>query len=228
MRLEGFRSAMTSVAVCVPALYVEQVRTVLRGSSMKWGVQDVSEHAAGAYTGEISAQMASEFDVTYALIGHSERRMYHRESDETVARKALRALDAGITPIICIGETLSERKSGETETVVKTQLSAVLDKLSSEQAQAITIAYEPVWAIGTGLSASAEQAQSVHAFLRQYMLSRNSALVSVKILYGGSLKPDSAARIFSQPDIDGGLIGGASLQVRDFGEIIKASYAHSS
>jgi triosephosphate isomerase (TIM) len=227
LNLEDFRGGATNVAVCVPALYVEQVRNALRGSRMQWGVQDISEHPAGAYTGEISAQMASDFDVTYALVGHSERRTYHHESDEAVARKAMRALEAGITPIICVGETLAEHDSGETEAAVEAQLSIVLDKLSGEQAQAINVAYEPVWAIGTGRSASAEHAQSVHAFLRQCMVRRDPGLVSVKILYGGSLTPDSAAQIFSQPDIDGGLVGGASLRAQDFDEIIRLSSAFS-
>ena len=213
------------VAVCVPHPYLAQVRTLLAGSRVAYGAQDVSAHEQGAYTGEVAAGMLAEFDVTYAIVGHSERRAYHRESSETVAAKAKQALAAGITPIVCVGETLDERESGATERVVSAQLDAVLEALSVEEAARLVVAYEPVWAIGTGKSATSEQAQQVHAFLRARLAGKGGDVANVSLLYGGSVKPENAAELFRQPDIDGGLIGGAALKAGDFLAICAAAVA---
>ncbi len=202
------------VAVCVPFPYLAQAQALLQGSQVAWGVQDVSAHEDGAYTGEVAAGMASEFGACYAIVGHSERRMHHGERDAIVAAKVRRSLDAGLTPIVCIGETLEEREAEQTETVVMAQLDVVLQALSDAEAARIVVAYEPVWAIGTGRSATAEQAQRVHALLRMRLSAKGAADVS--LLYGGSVKLGNAKQLFSQPDIDGGLIGGASLQSDDF------------
>jgi triosephosphate isomerase (TIM) len=210
------------VGICVPFVYVSQVQKLLAGSRIRWGVQDVSVHAQGAYTGEISAQMASEFDVSYALVGHSERRMYHRESVETVGEKAARCIEAGITPVVCVGETLSERESGQTQNIVGQQLTAAIEPLGVERAAKVVIAYEPVWAIGTGRSASAAQAQEVHSFVRQLLGSWSSSLSDRPIVYGGSVKSSTARELFEQPDVDGGLVGGASLDAGEFFEIVAA------
>ncbi|SKD04635.1 triosephosphate isomerase [Burkholderia sp. CF099] len=214
--------AACDVCVCVPFLYIPQVGRLLTGTSVRWGIQDVSAYVEGAYTGEISARMASEFGVSYALVGHSERRIYHRESNETVGAKAQRCLEVGIIPVVCVGETLAERERGDTNQVVERQLSAVLDCLGEEQSSRIVIAYEPVWAIGTGRSASARQAQETHAFLRQVLDTASSGLTDVPILYGGSVKASSASDLFSQPDVDGGLVGGASLDATEFARIVGA------
>jgi triosephosphate isomerase len=190
---------------------------VLTGSSIAWGAQDVSAEARGAFTGEVAASMLGEFGCAYALAGHSERRTYHGETDAVVATKALRALEFGIVPVVCVGETLAEREAGQTEAVVGRQLAAVLEALSVEQLGRIVLAYEPVWAIGTGKTASSEQAQAVHAFLRAEVAKRDAGVAQrMQMLYGGSVKPDNAAELFSMADIDGGLIGGASLKAEDF------------
>ena len=216
------------VAVCVPHPYLAQVQTLLAGSCVAWGAQDVSAHEQGAYTGEVAAGMLAEFDAAYAIVGHSERRAYHRESSEVVAVKAKQALVAGITPIVCVGETLEQRESGETESVVCGQLDAVLAALSVEEAARIVVAYEPVWAIGTGKSATSEQAQQVHAFLRARLAAKGAQVANVSLLYGGSVKPDNAVELFRQPDIDGGLIGGAALKEGDFLAICAAAAADAS
>ncbi|WP_458216275.1 triose-phosphate isomerase [Paracidovorax citrulli] len=210
-------AARATLAVCAPFPYLAQCQSLLGGSSVAWGAQDVSAEARGAFTGEVAASMLAEFGVGYAIIGHSERRTYHGEADATVAAKALRALEFGITPVVCVGETLEEREAGQTEAVVARQLQAVLDALSVEQLGRVVLAYEPVWAIGTGKTASKEQAQAVHAFLRARIAQRDDGVAGrMAILYGGSVKPDNAAELFSMPDIDGGLIGGASLKAEDF------------
>lgn len=184
---------------------------------MAWGAQDVSAEARGAFTGEVAASMLSEFGCGYAIVGHSERRTYHGEADAQVAAKTLRALEHGITPIVCVGETLAQREAGETEQVVARQLGAVLEALSVEQLGGIVVAYEPVWAIGTGKTATSEQAQAVHAFLRGHVAACDAGVAQrMPILYGGSVKPDNAAELFAMADIDGGLIGGASLKAEDF------------
>ncbi|WP_423196517.1 Triosephosphate isomerase [Cupriavidus sp. H19C3] len=212
--------ARARLAVCVPFPYLAQCQAELTGSSIGWGAQDVSAETRGAFTGEVAAPMLGDFGCTYVLVGHSERRTYHGETDTTVATKALRALESGIVPVVCVGETLAQREAGETEAVVGRQLTAVLDALSIEQLGRIVLAYEPVWAIGTGKTATSAQAQAVHAFLRQQVAARGSELAEVAarlpILYGGSVKPDNAAELFSMSDIDGGLIGGASLKAEDF------------
>ena len=198
-------------AVCVPFPYLQDVSGQLAGSSIAWGAQNVSEHAQGAYTGEVSAAMLVEFGCRYAIVGHSERRQLYRESDAQVAAKFAAARGAGITPILCVGETLQEREAGKTEEVVARQLGAV-------KFEKAVLAYEPVWAIGTGRNATPEQAQEVHAFLRRKVPAGTS------IIYGGSVKPQNAAAIFAMPDVDGGLIGGASLVAKDFLEIVNAAY----
>ncbi len=201
-------------AVCVPFPYLMQVAERLRGTALAWGAQTVSEHAAGAYTGEVSAAMLKEFGCRYAIVGHSERRQLFGESDEQVAAKFAAAAAQGLTPILCVGETLEEREAGRTEDVVGRQLAAVLEKGPLGGA---VLAYEPVWAIGTGRTATPEQAQAVHAFLRKQVQS------GTPILYGGSVKPQNAAAIFAMPDVDGGLIGGAALVAADFLAIARAA-----
>ena len=206
------------IAVCVPAAYLAQIQA-LRVVGIDVGAQDVSAQTSGAFTGEISAVMLKEFDVRYAIVGHSERRQYHFESDTLVADKAKAALAAGITPIVCVGETLAEREAGRTEEIVKRQLAAVIHT-NGHCISEIVLAYEPVWAIGTGKTASPEEAQAVHAVLRAQLKAATGHADRVKILYGGSMNAANAARLLSQPDIDGGLIGGASLKAADFLSII--------
>jgi triosephosphate isomerase len=201
-------------AVCVPFPYLEQVSRRLRGSPIAWGAQNLSEHAQGAYTGEVSAAMLNEFGCRYVIVGHSERRQLYAESDAQIAAKFAQAQGAGLTPILCVGETLEEREAGRTEAVVARQVDEVLKRTAFNDA---VLAYEPVWAIGTGRSATPEQAQQVHGFLR------NRVSNAARILYGGSVKAQNAAAIFAMPDIDGGLIGGASLVANDFAEIVKAA-----
>ena len=210
------------VAVCVPAAYLSQVQQLVKGSGIDLGSQDVSAHEQGAYTGEVSATMLKDFAVRYAIVGHSERRQYHGETDEQVAHKAQRALSAGITPIVCVGETLAEREAGKTEEVVKRQLAAVIHT-NGHCISEIVVAYEPVWAIGTGKTASPEQAQTVHAVLRAQLKAATEHSDRVHILYGGSMNAANAAELLSQPDIDGGLIGGAALKAADFLTIIAAA-----
>jgi triosephosphate isomerase (TIM) len=207
---ELVRADPARCAVCVPFPYLAQVAERLRGSRIAWGAQNVSEHAQGAYTGEVSAAMLAEFGCRYVLVGHSERRQLYRETDGQVAAKFAAAKAAGMTPILCVGETLEERDAGKTEAVVARQLGAV--KFAGG-----VLAYEPVWAIGTGRNATPEQAQAVHAFLRARVPA------DTPILYGGSVKPQNAAAIFAMPDVDGGLIGGASLVAKDFLDIVKAA-----
>ncbi|AJG18543.1 Triosephosphate isomerase [Cupriavidus basilensis] len=217
--LEAIKAAPASarLAVCAPFPYLAQCQALLAGSAVAWGAQDVSAEARGAFTGEVAASMLAEFGASYALVGHSERRSYHGETDATVAAKAVRALEFGIVPVVCVGESLAQREAGETEAVVGRQLGAVLEALSLDQLGRIVLAYEPVWAIGTGKTASSEQAQAVHAFLRAQVAARDAGVAArMAMLYGGSVKPDNAAELFSMPDIDGGLIGGASLKSDDF------------
>jgi triosephosphate isomerase len=223
----GELPADVRVGVCVPSPYLAQCQSLLEGSRVVWGAQDVSAFTHGAYTGEVAAPMVVEFGAALAIVGHSERRAYHRESAELVAVKTQRALEAGLTPIVCVGETLEEREAGCTEQVVGSQLDEVLAKLSVQEAARLVVAYEPVWAIGTGKSASSEQAQAVHAFLRARLAAKGAAVADVPLLYGGSVKPDNAEELFRQPDIDGGLIGGASLKDQDFLAICKAAAATS-
>ncbi|KPF50398.1 triosephosphate isomerase [beta proteobacterium AAP51] len=216
------RPYAADVAVCVPFVYLSETAAALAGSEIRWGAQDVSAHEQGAYTGEVSAAMLHECGCRYTLVGHSERRALHAESDLLVAQKAQAALARGVTPIVCVGETLAEREAGQTEAVVKRQLSVVIHQLAHCAAEMV-VAYEPVWAIGTGRTATPEQAQAVHAVLRAQLQAATGRAETMKILYGGSVKPDNAAILFAQPDIDGGLIGGASLKAADFIAICRAA-----
>jgi triosephosphate isomerase len=205
------------VAVCPPYVYIPAVQQQLTGSAIAWGAQDLSTEQAGAYTGEIAASMLKDFSCTYAIVGHSERRTYHKESDELVAKKFAVARAAGLVPILCIGETLEEREAGITEQVVARQLDAVIDLEGVDALADGVIAYEPVWAIGTGKTATPEQAQDVHAFIRGRVAAKSATVAEgLRILYGGSMKPDNAKELIGKPDIDGGLIGGASLKPADF------------
>ena len=217
------RPYIADVAVCVPFPYLSEAAVALAGSDIRWGAQDCSAHEQGAYTGEVSAAMLHEFGCRYAIVGHSERRQYHAESDQLVADKAKAALARGVTPIVCVGESLAQREAGETEAVVKRQLSAVIHTLA-HCAGEMVVAYEPVWAIGTGKTATPEQAQAVHALLRSQLAAATPRAAEMKLLYGGSVKPDNAAQLFAQPDIDGGLVGGASLKAADFVAICRAAH----
>jgi triosephosphate isomerase len=211
------------VAVCVPAPYLAQSQAELSDTVVAWGGQDVSLHDAGAYTGEVSAAMLLDFGSRYVIVGHSERRSYHGESDAQVAQKALVALKSGLTPIVCVGELLEEREAGQTDAVIGRQIDAVLEAVSAEELEKIVVAYEPVWAIGTGKTATPQMAQDVHAVLRGKLAAKNQAAASkVRILYGGSMKPDNARDLLAMPDIDGGLIGGAALKAADFLAIVRA------
>lgn len=215
------RPYAADVAVCAPAVFIGDVAATLAGSDIRWGAQDVSAHEQGAFTGEVSAAMLAECGCRYAIVGHSERRALHAESDELVAAKAQAALARGVTPIVCVGETLAERDAGQTEAVVKRQLSVVIHQLAHCAAEMV-VAYEPVWAIGTGRTATPEQAQAVHRVLRSQLHAATGRGEAMKILYGGSVKADNAPALFAQPDIDGGLIGGASLKAADFIAICRA------
>ncbi|MCV2368981.1 triose-phosphate isomerase [Roseateles oligotrophus] len=210
------------VAVCVPFPYLAETALALTGQAVMLGAQDCSAHEQGAFTGEVSSAMLADLGCRYVLVGHSERRAFHHESDQLVADKAKAALAHGVTPIVCVGETLAEREAGQTEVVVKRQLAAVIHTLTHCIGE-IVLAYEPVWAIGTGLTASPEQAQAVHAVLRTQLHAASQKSASMRILYGGSVKPDNAAQLFAQPDIDGGLIGGAALKAADFAAICRAA-----
>lgn len=216
------RPFMAEVAVCVPFPYLSETAVSLAGSDIRWGAQDCSAHEQGAYTGEVSVAMLAEFGCRYVIVGHSERRALHGESDQLVADKARAALARGVTPIVCVGETLAQREAGETEVVVKRQLSVVIHTLA-HCAGEMVVAYEPVWAIGTGRTATPEQAQAVHALLRAQLRAATPRAQAMPLLYGGSVKPDNAAQLFAQADIDGGLIGGASLKATDFVAICRAA-----
>jgi triosephosphate isomerase len=206
-----------TVAVCVPFPYLQQVAAALEGSGIAWGAQTLSEHDAGAYTGEVSGSMLRDFGCRYALVGHSERRTIYGERDAQVAAKFLAARRAGLTPVLCVGETLDERERGATEDVVTRQLGAVIDATGAAGLAGAVVAYEPVWAIGTGRTASPAQAQEVHALIRRRVGAADAATAAqLPILYGGSVKAANAQELFAQPDVDGGLIGGASLVAEDF------------
>ncbi len=220
--IAGLGAPTCEVALCVPAVYLAQMQDLLSDGTMSLGAQDISEHEAGAYTGEISTTMLREFGVRYVIVGHSERRQYHAESDALVARKVQRALAGGITPIVCVGETLAQREAGQTVEVVKRQLAAVIHA-NGHCISEIVVAYEPVWAIGTGKTASAEQAQQVHAVLRLQLQAATAHAERVPIVYGGSMNAANAAELLAQADIDGGLVGGASLKVQDFLSIVSCA-----
>ncbi len=207
------------LAVCVPFPYLGQAGASLQGSGISWGAQDVSKHEQGAYTGEVSAAMLADFSCSWVLVGHSERRSIHGESDQLVADKAQAALAAGLTPVVCVGETLEQNEAGTTDEVIARQLAPVL-ALGAAALEKIVIAYEPVWAIGTGRTATPEQAQQVHAAIRARL--DGSVAAKVRILYGGSVKAANAASLFTMPDIDGALVGGAALMVEEFLRIAAA------
>jgi triosephosphate isomerase len=226
--LDAVRSGMDQIrgvdcAVCVPFPYLFQAQQKLSGSSVKWGAQNVHQSEKGAFTGEVSATMLRDFGCGYAIVGHSERRAYFGEDSRLVAEKFLAAQQAGITPILCVGETLEQRENGITETVVAGQLDALIQLGGVQALQNGVVAYEPVWAIGTGKTATSEQAQAIHAFIRQRIASLDSQVAAkLCILYGGSVKANNAAELFAMPDIDGGLIGGAALVADDFLAICRA------
>ena len=213
----------TRIAVCPPFVYIPLVAELLAGSKIAWGSQDISDQDAGAFTGEVAGAMLGEFGCTYAIVGHSERRSLYAEDDDFTARKFAAARRTGLTPILCVGESLAEREQGITEQVVARQLDAVIALEGIAAIGECVIAYEPVWAIGTGKTASPQQAQDVHAFIRGKLAGLDQAVAAkVQILYGGSVKGANAAELFAMPDIDGGLIGGASLDAGEFLAICKA------
>lgn len=212
------------VLVCPPFVYLPDVVRALRDSSIGVGAQDVCADAAGAYTGEVSAAMLRDVGCSSVIVGHSERRALYGESELLVARKFAAALARGLTPILCVGEQLADRESGQTRAVVAKQLDAVVELCGIESFARAVVAYEPVWAIGTGRTASPQQAQEVHAFIRGRLAERDANIAgSLRVLYGGSVKAANAAELFGQPDVDGGLIGGASLQAEEFAAIVAAA-----
>ena len=213
----------TTVVVCPPFTSLETAGKLLEDSHIELGGQDMSEHEKGAFTGDISASMLLTVGCSYVILGHSERRQHHGETDQRINAKAKRALAAGLTPIICVGETEPEREADETETIVGAQIDRCLDGFSGAELRKIVIAYEPVWAIGTGKTATPEQAQEVHAFIRSRIGQSDKDADLIPILYGGSVKPNNAEELMAQPDIDGSLVGGASLKADDFIAIIQAS-----
>lgn len=219
----GLAAQACDVLVCVPSIYLAQCAENLKGSSMLFGAQDVSVHDSGAYTGEISAAMLADLACDYVIVGHSERRAYHHESNELIAQKTVQALKSGICPIVCVGETLEQRESGQTTEVLSVQLQSVLNLLDVGAMGQIVIAYEPVWAIGTGKTATPQMAQDVHVMLRRQLADKDvNAAAKVRILYGGSMKPENAKELLAMEDIDGGLIGGAALKSIDFLSIVNA------
>ena len=226
--LEALKAGMSTVknsevAVCPPFIYLQQVSEILKDTAIVWGGQTLSEQDSGAFTGEVSANMLLDYHCKYVIVGHSERRSLYAESDQLVAEKFAKAQAAGLIPILCVGELLEQREAGETENVVKRQLDAVINSQGIAALNKSVIAYEPVWAIGTGKTASPAQAQEVHAFIRQQVAAQDvNVAEKVQILYGGSVKANNAAELFAMQDIDGGLIGGASLQAEDFLTICQA------
>ncbi|HEY6544057.1 MAG TPA: triose-phosphate isomerase [Dokdonella sp.] len=212
------------VVVLPPFPYLDALVAAHAAAAIGFGAQDLSEHAQGAYTGEVSGAMLKDIGCGYVLAGHSERRQYHAESDAQVAAKFVAAQAAGLVPILCVGETLAEREDGATEAVIARQLGAVIERAGVTAFASAVVAYEPVWAIGTGRTASPDQAQDVHAFMRGIFAGRDATIASsLRLLYGGSVKPANAAELFGRPDVDGGLIGGASLVVEDFLAICAAA-----
>jgi len=225
LKMELANVTDVDIVVCPPFTALCEVSKTLRDSNIDLGAQDMSEHKAGAYTGEIAAEMLKEFAVRYVILGHSERRQYHKESDELISKKARAAHAASLQPIICVGETLAERETGQMEKILETQVRGSLAGLSKEQMVETIIAYEPVWAIGTGKTATTAQAQEAHAFIRGLLVKLFDEAVArrVRIQYGGSVKPSNARELMSQPDVDGALVGGASLEAPSFADIIKNS-----
>lgn len=222
--VQGIDTQSVDAVVFPPAVYLDQVASALAGSGIRYGTQNVHAAEKGAYTGEISLAMLKDFAADYVLVGHSERRELFAESDSVVAEKVQAALAAGVVPMLCVGETLAEREADQTETVVGRQLQAVLDVIGIEAFETVVIAYEPVWAIGTGKTASPDQAQAVHAFIRNLLAQASESVAGkCRVLYGGSVKASSAQELFQQPDIDGGLVGGASLLADEFVAICQAA-----
>ncbi len=219
----GKTKTKVDVGVCVPAVYLSHTEDLCYGNDLFLGAQDCSAYAQGAYTGDVAAGMLPEFGVAYVLVGHSERRQYQQESSHLVALKAKQALAADLTPVVCIGETLAQREADQTLAVLTEQLQAVLAVLGAADLSRCVIAYEPVWAIGTGKTASPDQAQAVHAALREWLAKNGADAASMRLLYGGSMKPDNAVQLLGQADIDGGLIGGAALKAADFMAIVSAA-----
>ncbi|HEV7800318.1 MAG TPA: triose-phosphate isomerase [Burkholderiales bacterium] len=218
------RVAGVKCAICAPFPYLAQVQQLLSGSGITWGAQNVSEFESGAYTGEVSGAMLVDFGCRYVIVGHSERRTLFGETSTVVAQKYAAALEAGLTPILCVGETLAEREAGATERVIGAQLDAALEGSGALSFAHAVIAYEPVWAIGTGKTATPDQAQAVHAYIRGRLAAQDAAVAeNVQVLYGGSVKGSNAAQLFSMPDIDGGLIGGASLDANELATICQAA-----
>lgn len=218
------RLSGVAVAVCVPFPYLAQAQAVLAGTPVVWGAQNLSEQAQGAFTGEVSAAMLQDFGCRYVLVGHSERRSIYGESDKLVAEKFAAALASGLRPVLCVGETLEQRDAGKTLEVVSAQIDAVLNRVGVAAFSGAVVAYEPVWAIGTGRTATSAQAQEVHAAIRAQIAKADAKVAEgLQILYGGSVKPGNAAELFAMPDIDGGLIGGASLVAADFLAICTAA-----
>jgi len=217
---DGLGSVSQEVAVCVPFVYLSDIQSVLASSPIALGAQNVADQSSGAYTGEVSAAMLAEIGTKYALVGHSERRSYYGDTNASVAQRFVQAQKQNVIPVLCVGETLAEREQEKTFQVVDEQIDAVIDAAGIEAFAKAVIAYEPVWAIGTGKTASDEQAQEVHHYIRQRIADRNQAIADkLQILYGGSVKPDNAKGLFAQPDIDGGLVGGASLDAKGFLQI---------
>lgn len=223
-KLLSKQTPSVKLLVFPPYPYLSQAAELLAGSSIGLGAQDCSKAIEGAYTGEVSAKMLAELGVSHVLLGHSERRQYHAESDALVLEKTQQAIAAGLVPVVCVGETLAQREAGDTDKVVLQQLTSILQGLSLEALQKLVVAYEPVWAIGTGLTATPEQAQEVHALLRSAVARVSKELAATMLfLYGGSMRPDNAVSLLEMPDIDGGLIGGASLDADQFLAIAKAA-----
>lgn len=214
---------VAEMAVFPPFVFLDQTQQLLKDSQVQWGAQNLSAESQGAYTGEVSGAMLAEFGCRYVLIGHSERRTLYGETDALIAKKFAMAQQVGLCPVLCLGETLEQREQGLTQQIVEGQLNAVLDHVGIDGFQNAVLAYEPVWAIGTGLTATPEQAQAVHAMLRQRIASQSPTIAAqLRILYGGSVKAAGAKALFTMPDIDGGLIGGASLVAEDFLQIYRA------
>jgi len=220
------RNGTAGCAVCVPYPYLAQARALLEGSPIAWGSQDCSRHEKGAFTGDVSAAMIAEFGARYSIVGHSERRTLFGDTDAIVVEKFGRAKRAGLTPVFCVGETLEEREAGRTESVLARQVDALLDAGGAQQLAGGIVAYEPVWAIGTGKTATSQQAQQAHDFIRRRVAAKDAKVAAqLPLLYGGSVKAANAAELFAMPDVDGGLVGGASLVAEEFVAIWRAAGA---
>jgi triosephosphate isomerase len=221
--LSGMSGVSSEVILCAPFPYLSQVEALIDGSNLMLGAQNLSAKPKGAFTGEVSAEMIKDFGAEHVIVGHSERRSLYGETNDVVAEKTKAAIDASLKPILCVGESLEEREAGKTEAVVEEQLNAVIGLIGIDAFDSVVIAYEPVWAIGTGLTASPEQAQLVHLFIRNLLANSNDKIAQkTQIVYGGSMNAGNAADLISCPDIDGGLIGGAALKADDFLQICKA------